>query len=398
MDRLPLAGVRVADFTQIQAGGHSAQWLAVLGAEVIKIESRRRPELLRQMAPDLNKSSAFNALNYGKKDCSINLTKPRGVELAKGIIGISDVVMENYATGVMDRLGLGYPELRRIRPDIIMVSISGPGRMGPEKDYLAFAPTVHAYSGMCSLTGYPGGPPNMMGAMWVDALTAQTGAFAALAALHHRSLTGEGQHIDISMIEVMLSLLPEAVTDYSMNQRVRGRMGNRDDIMAPHGCYRCKGKDKWVAIAVSSDEEWRSLCHAIGREEWLEDERFSDCFSRWRNQDELDRLIEGWTINHTHYEVMGILQRVGVAAGPSVSVDELVDDPHLNERDFFVEIDHKEMGKGRYARLPLRLGGSPVGNYSSPPLLGEHNSYVFGELLGMSQDEIKRLIEEEVIY
>ena len=396
--KLPLNGIRVADFTQIQAGGHCAQWLAVLGAEVIKIESKKRPELLRLMAPGLNRSSAFNSLNYGKKDCTINLQKQEGIELAKRIIRISDIVSENFATGTMERFGMGYHDLKLIKPDIIMISVSGPGRTGPDKDHVAYAPTIHAYSGMCSLTGYTGRPPNMMGAMWVDAMAAQTAAFATLAALNHRAVTGEGQHIDVSMTEVMLSLLPEAVTDYAMNRRVRGREGNRDDIMAPHGCYRCRGDDKWVAIAVSSDEEWRSLCQVIGRPEWMEDERFSDEFSRWRNQDELDRLITEWTRGHTHYEVMGILQRAGVACGPSANPAELATDPHLKERDFFVEIEHPEMGKGIYGRLPLRIDGAHIGNYSTAPLLGEHNDYVFGELLGIPRREMERLIEEEIIY
>ena len=398
MSGLPLEGVRVADFTQIQAGGHAAQWLGVLGAEVIKIESRKRPELLRLMAPNLNQSSAFNSLNYGKKDCTINLQKPEGVELAKMIVSKSDIVAENYATGVMERMGLGYEDLRKVKSDIIMLSICGPGRTGPEREYVAYAPVIHAYSGMCSLTGYPGGPPNMMGVMWVDAITAQTGAYSAIVALHHRSLTGEGQFIDLSMEEVMLTFLPEAALDYSMNGRVRGREGNRDDIQVPHECYRCKGEDRWVAISVSSDEEWRALCRIMGRRELGEDERMRDGFSRWRNRDELDRIIGEWTRDYTDYEVMEMLQGAGIAAGPSVDIAELATDPHLKARDYFVEIDHPEMGMGVYGRLPIRMDGRNIGNYSSAPLLGEHNEYVFGELLGMSQGEIGRLIREEVIY
>jgi benzylsuccinate CoA-transferase BbsF subunit len=237
-----------------------------------------------------------------------------------------------------------------------------------------------------------------MGGFWIDCLAAQTAAYAVIAALHHRSRTGEGQYIDLAMNEVMLSLLPEAVMDYTMNQRVRGRMGNRDDILAPHGCYRCQGEDKWVAIAVTNEEEWRALCHALGRKEWLEDERFADQLQRWNNQEELDALITEWTKGRTAHEVMEILQKAGVPAGPSANVDQMVDDPQLRERDFFVEIDHPLMGKGLYASLPIRLSACARGNYSPAPMLGEHNSYVFHELLGMPEEEIARLVEEEVIY
>jgi len=219
-----------------------------------------------------------------------------------------------------------------------------------------------------------------------------------LAALHYRTRTGQGQHLDLAMAEATLAVIPEAIMDYTMNQRVRGCEGNRDDIMAPHGCYPCLGEDKWVAIAVANDEEWQAFCQAIGNPPWTKEERFDSQLSRWQNQEELDRLVAEWTRSHTHYQVMEILQGVGVAAGPSCNVTDLFQDPHLRERGFFIEIDHPEMGKAPLIRTPWNVDGEAVGKYQPAPLIGEHNDHVFRTLLGMSQEEIDRLVEEKVIY
>lgn len=406
MHRLPLEGIRVVDFTQIQAGPQATLWLAVMGAEVVKIESRERPDLLRRYAQTRdgrgdvgpNQSAPFAALNLGKKGCTLNLTQPRAVELAKDIVRLSDVVVENFSSGVMERLGLDYPSLKKVKPDIIMLSTCGLGRTGPEKSYLAYAAIIHAFSGLSSLSGYPGGRPNLMGMMWSDVLAAQTGAFAVLAALHYRARTGQGQFIDLAMSEATIAVIPEAIMDYTMNKRVRGCEGNRDDIMAPHGCYPCQGEDKWVAIAVANDEEWQAFCRAIGNPPWTKEERFKSQLGRWQNQEDLDRLVAGWTRKYTHYQIMQILQGIGIAAGPSCSVTDLFHDPHLGERGFFVEINHPEMGKALLVRTPWNVDGEAVGRYEPSPLLGEHNDYVFRTLLGLSPEEVKRLVEEKVIY
>jgi len=410
MQGFPLDGIRVADFTQIVLGPHMCEWLAVMGADVIKIESRARIDNVRLANPyvsgkfdpkrveNLNIGTGFTALNLSKKSCTLNLKQPKAVELAKKIISISDVVVDNYSPGVMDRIGLGYSVLKEIKPDIIMLSASAAGSKGPLGDLLGFAPIMDAWGGLDSLTGYLGGSPDAIGhGAWTDLVVAQHGAFAILVALHHRSRTGEGQFIDLSMMDDVACRIPEAIMDYIMNRRVRKNVGNRDDIMAPHNCYPCRGEDKWVAIAVSTQEEWLALCQVMGNPEWCREERFADELSRWNNQDELDRLLGEWTRNYSHYEVMEILQRAGVAAGPSYDVDELVRDPHLRERDFFIEIDQPEMGK-TWPILPWKQTATFKGNYQPSPQLGQHNDYVFGELLSMSQDEIARLVDEKVIY
>ncbi len=403
MEKLPLEGIRVTDFTAVWAGSHITQWLGVMGAEVIKIESNLRPDLTRMvfrgMSADCPMSAVFAVLNYGKKGCTLNMTLPKARELAKEIIKVSDVVAENFGGPVMDRWGLGYSDLKKIKPDIIMYAGSGFGRTGPYKELPAFAGIIEAFSGLCSLNAHPDGEPLPMATRgYSDLAAAQHGVFAILAALYHRSKTGQGQYIDLSMTEVMAAFLPEPIMHYTMNGTVQAPQGNRDSTMAPHGCYRCRGDDEWVAIAVSNDDEWRAFCDATGNPEWTEDERFHDGLNRLKNQEQLDSLIQEWTENHDHYEVTEILQKAGVMAGPSFKVEEVVQDRHLGQRGFFVDIDHPGIGAVRLAGLPWKLSDVPPGYYQHAPLLGEHNDYVFKTLLNMSEEEIARLQEEQVIY
>ncbi len=403
MQSLPLDGIRVVDFTAVWAGPHVTQWLAVMGAEVIKIESKLRPDNVRAYwnleTTGRTINSEFATFNYGKKGCTLNMTHTKARELAKELISISDIVTENFGGSVMDRWGLGYSELTKLKPDIIMYSCSGFGRTGPYKESPAYAGIVEAFAGLCSLNGYPGGEPRPMATYgYADITSAEHGTLAILAALHHRQKTGEGQYIDLSMTEVVSCLLYEQVMDYTMNSRVQSCQGNRDSVMAPHGCYRCGGDDEWVAIAVSSDEEWKAFCDASGSPEWTSDDRFRDGLKRWKNRDELDRVIQEWTKNHSHYEVTQILQKAGVMAGPSLKVEEVIQDSHLRERGFHLEVEHPGLGTWCLAALPWRLSDAPPGNYEHAPELGEHNDYVFRELLNMRHEEIARLQQEQVIY
>lgn len=265
------------------------------------------------------------------------------------------------------------------------------------RSYGGYAPGFACYSGLAHLTGYSDGPPNPMTGS-VDLMSATTGTFSVLAALCHRQYTGQGQHIDLSSVESLAVFTGDALMDYIMNGRIQSRRGNQDRIMAPHNCYRCHGDDKWVSIAVSTEEEWHAFCAAIGNPEWASDERFSDAYSRWKNQEELDRLVGEWTINYTHYEVTEILQKAGVAAMPSLSNEEILSDAHFKERNLAVEVEHLVMGKQVVVGPPWRFSETPARVTRSSPLIGEHNEYVFGELLGMSSREMARLIDEEIIY
>lgn len=404
MVKYPLEGIRVTDFTWAWAGAHAVTTLALLGAEVIKVESSRRIDHSRvfslttgQWFGDPDHSPVFNDINLNKLSANLDLSHPKGVELAKGLIKISDVVTQNMRPGVMDRLGLGYEVLREIKPDIIMLSSSARGITGPERDYIGYAPSFAALSGLSYISGYPNdGPIRLSGE--IDLLSATTSAFAILAALVHRQRTGEGQHIDLSSSEATSVLIGEVLMDYSMNGRIQSRKGNRDEFMAPHNCYRCKGEDKWISIAIATDEEWKAFCEVVGFPEWANDERFADAYSRWQNQEELDKLIGSWTANYTHYEVMEMLQKVGVAATPSFNSEELYNDPHLRARDFWAEVDHPLIGKQTVVAPTWKLSRTPAEVRRHGPLFGEHNQYVFGELLGLDTSEIERLIEEKVIY
>lgn len=404
MGERALAGIKVLELGQFVSGPYCAKLLADLGAEVIKVESMKRIDPSRQLSlttgqrfSGLDQSTVFNDLNLNKLDVTLDLTQPKAVELVKRMVKVSDVVVQNMRPGVMDRLGLGYEALREAKPDIIYLSSAARGTKGPERRYTGFAPGFSALSGLAHITGYADGPPVAMAGR-IDLMSATASAYAIIAALIHRRRTGKGQHIDLSSSEVISSFMGEVFMDYAMNGRVQDRRGNQDDIMAPHNCYRCQGNDEWVSIAIATDEEWKAFCAAIGNPAWTEQEKFSDTYCRWQNQDELDRLVSQWTINHTHYEVMDTLQKAGVAAVPSFSNKELFSDPHFKERGLAAELHHPVIGKTVALGAPWKMSVTPPKICRHSPLFGEHNQYVFGELLGMSREEIASLEEEKVIY
>lgn len=405
MSRLALEGVRIIDMSHMWAGPMATGILADMGAEVIKVESIQRLDMWRGGAAILmgrterphEGAPPYNAVNRNKYGITLDLANPRGVEIFKELVKISDVVFENYSPRVMKDLGLDYPALKQVKPEIIMLSMPAFGMTGPWRDYAGFASNIEQVAGIAQLTGYPDGPPRVVGTAGADPLAGLNAAFAVLAALKHRRRTGKGQYIDLSQAEAIACLIGEAIVDYSMNKRVQPRRGNRHPSMAPHGCYRCKGDDMWATIAVSSDAEWTRFCQAIGNPSWTDDERFSDALGRWQNQDELDKRIEEWTSEHDHYEVMHILQKADVAAGALLNPAELLEDPHLKARGFFEVVDRDVVGKYPYPRSPIRLSKTKVSTRIPAPCLGEHNEYVLGQLLGMSKEEMAQLAEEKII-
>jgi len=399
-----LQKIRVADFSQIWAGPYATLLLAFMGAEVIKIESDKRPDPSRLRSITINRrfegkdeSPIYHDLNLNKLDVRIDLSRPKGKEMARRVIAISDVVVQNFRPGVMDRLGLGYKAVREVKPDIIYLSSSSVGATGPERNYGGYAPCFAALGGLAEVTGYRDGEPNTMTAR-TDIMSGVTSAFAILAALVYRSQTGKGQYIDLSSTESISVLIGDVFMDYAMNGRNQTRNGNHDGIMAPHNCYRCQGDDNWISIAIGTDEEWRSFCETIGKLEWMEDERFADGHQRWNNQEELDRLVSEWTSQRNDYEVMEILQSAGVAAMPSFNASQLYSDPHLKIRDFATEVMHPVIGRQVVQSPPWKLSATPAKVQRHSPLFGEHNQYVFGELLGMSAEEIAALETEKVLY
>jgi len=400
----PLHGVRITEFTSAWAGPYATCLLGFLGAEIIKVESRRRIDHARVTSftagrvfsgPD--ESPVFNTLNLNKLSVCLNLSRPKAVEIAKQLVKKSDVVVENMRPGVIARLGLDYAALREVKPDIVYISSSACGQTGPHREYVGYAPNFAATAGLSFITGYEDWPPSILSGA-IDLRSATTAAFAILAALLYRQRTGEGQYIDLSSQEAIAMLNSDALMDYMMNRRIRKRNGNKDDRMAPHNCYRCRGDDNWISIAVANDQEWRALCSVMGKAELAQDERFATGGMRSKNQDELDQLISDWSKEREYYEVMHDLQKAGVAATPSLSNEALFCDPHIKERGVFVEIEHPVLKKDWVTAPPWRLSDTPAGIRRHSPLLGEHSHQIFEQLLGMSREEIEKLEEEQVVY
>jgi benzylsuccinate CoA-transferase BbsF subunit len=321
------------------------------------------------------------------------------VEIAKRLVEKSDVVVENMRPGVISRLGLGYQALQKVKPDIIYLSSSSCGQTGPDRGHVGYAPNFASAAGLSFVTGYPDWPPSILSGA-IDLRSATAAAFSILAALIFHQRTGEGQYIDLASQETSMMLNSTALMDYLMNGRVQTRKGNRDvsDRMAPHSCYRCRGDDNWISIAVATDREWKALCNAMGRPALARDERFSDAEKRWRHQDELDSIIGQWTADKGDYDLMHLLQKAGVAAAPSLSNKALFEDPHLKARGTFTQVDHPFLGKDWVLSPPFGLFETPASIRRHAPLLGEHNQRIFQGLLGMSAGEIEKLEEEQVIY
>jgi len=392
MSKLPLDGVRIADFSQVVQAPYATMLLGQMGAEVIKIETESRVQ------PDLRTPGEFTNLNGSKKSITLNLKDHRGSEIAKNLVQASHVVIENFGTGVMERFGLGYTDLRKVKPDIIMLSSQGWGRTGPLRASVGYWAELSNSVGFSELTGYKDERPGMVGAIWADHLTGMHIVFAILSALRHLRRTGEGHYIQMSLAETIIAAIPEAMMEYSVNGRDIGRLENRDIAMAPHSVYKCRGFDKWIAIAVTNEDEWISFCQATGHDQWATDERFSDPLTRWHNQGELDHLITEWTLQHTDYEVMHILQKAEVAAGPILTAEGLSEDPHLNERGCFIPLGTAPNG-APYVQVahPWRLSDSPKPFYSLAPDMGQHNEHVLTDILGMSQEEIANLARDNVL-
>ena len=321
------------------------------------------------------------------------------MEVIARLVKISDVVLDNFSPGVMTRLGLDQANLEKMKPDIISLSLTGCGESGPLKDTVVYAPQIIALGGLESLLGYNGDktPMNLIPG-YGDTNASIHGAFAILAALWHREMTGEGQHISLAEAYAITSLLGEAIMDYTMNGRVPGLQGNCHPTLCPHGNYPCRGDDKWVAIAVDTEEEWRSFCTALGAREWLTDKRFTNKETRRQHWDELDNLITGKTIKYQPYKITDILQKVNVAATPVMNCEDQINDPHFREKKTFIEINHPLVGKELIYGNPMRLNDMPPTIRRNAPAMGEHNDYVLRELLGYSPQEVAGLIAQQVIF
>lgn len=399
---LPLQGYRVINFGWVFAGPYLSSMLGDLGAEVIKVETRSRVDSMRLSPDNLDRDPDrdpwFHSGVRNQLSITIDMAKPQAIPVLKKLIAVSDVVVENFSPRVMKAHGLDYESLVEVKPSIVMISLPAAGQYGPLRDAQTYGPSLTGLAGVDNMVGYYGERVLGLQQAYADINSSLHGAFSVLAALYYRKRTGKGQHIDMAQMEAVISIAGEAVLEYTMNGRVLGTMGNRHPTMCPHNNYRCKGEDKWVSIAVQTEEEWKAFCQAIGSPPWTEDEKFADRFARLRNQEELDKLISGWTINYDYYEISEILQNAGVAAVPCLDTEGRFFDPHLQARQTYMEVEHPTTGVDWVANSAWRLSENPTEIHHRSPLFGEHNSYVFRELLAMTDSEIAQLEADKVIY
>ncbi len=392
----PLAGVRIADFSWVGAGPRATKDLADYGATVIKVESRQRLDLGRVSPPFKDgvqhpDGSAFFAIsNTSKRSVTINLADPRGVAVAKRLIAWSDVVVENFGKGYMERIGLSYDALQGIRPGIIQVSVSVAGRTGPNANLRGYGNSAAALSGLAALSGWPDRPPHMPPFAYGDVVAPIFATIAVLAAIEHRRQTGQGQHIDVSQVEPLVHVLADRFVERQLTGEVR-KPGNRASGMAPHGIYPCRGDDQWCAIAVRNDAEWARLHEAMNSPASAGDLRFSSMAARKTNEDELDRLVAGWTAVRDKHELADLLASLGIPAEAVQNGREVFTDPELAAAGHYIRTPHAVLGECEMPGPPVRFSSSEVAVGPSP-LLGEHNREVFVDLLGFSEQEVADLV------
>ena len=404
--KLPLEGIRVVEFAWVWAGPYCGQLLAQLGAEVIKVESHNRMDIMRRTVvwplsdeePTTvphNDSISFNAVNMNKKSVTLDLGSPEGLEIAKKLLATADITYDNMRPGALDKLGLGYENSKKLKKDIIVASSSGRGTGGPESEYLGFAPIHHALGGNSYITGYPDDHPcNTTGD--VDIMNATTLAFALMAAIHHRDRTGEGQFIEYSQSEAVSSLIGEVLLGYEMTKAIPERDGNRHPRYAPHNVYPAWGMNRWLAIEVHTDEEFGSLVQVMGKPELAADPRFADEASRKKNEEELDEIIATWSRKRDRDRMARLLIDAGVAAAPSQEARDLYADRHLLERDAFLRVNHPAWGDLDIVGPPWKMDGLNA-EPKRAPFLGEHTDEVIKDIVGLSDDELKGLREKGII-
>ncbi len=407
-----LDGIRVVEFSTGAAIPDLCRILGAFGADVIHVESRDAFDYMRRLSlgATLNQNPGFNDGNRNKRGIAVDLKTPRGRELIVEIIKRSDIVAENHRADVMERWGLDYERVRSIKPDIIYISSQGWGGGGPYSNYISYGTHGAAASGLQYLWNYLDvDHPAAIGLNHPDHIAGKVGLVTLLAALDYRRRTGKGRHIDCSQIEVAAGLAGDNYLDYTMHNRLQVPMGNRSQRAAPHGIYKCKGtvqhaeglppeEDRWVAISVFTEHEWQAFCQAIGSPAWAEDTRFASLLGRKMNEDELDGLIEEWTGTLDPWDAMNILQTAGVAAGVVENAeDHVVRDPHLRARGFITEVDHPEAGKTPHLSEAITLSETPARPSTPAPMLDQHTDEVLHDLLGLPDEEIRKLREAGIV-
>jgi crotonobetainyl-CoA:carnitine CoA-transferase CaiB-like acyl-CoA transferase len=394
MNKGILNGLRILDFTWVLAGPYATRILADFGAEVIKIQSQKTSR-----GAESNLTGYFNAWNRNKRSITLDISHPEANEIVLKLTEKSDVVIENFSPRVMANWGLNYERLKEVKSNIIMVSLSATGQTGPWKDFVGFGPTIQALSGFTYLTSLDKDSPLGVGYSYADVIAGLYAALAILSALEYRDRTGHGQYIDISEYESMCTLIGPALMDVSLNKREVLPQGNSLDytLAAPYGCYKCLGTDRWCALAVFDEVEWKALCRVMGNPYWTKEEKFSTLLKRKENSKELGELVERWTVQHTPEEIVQILQGAGVSAGVVQDGEDLSKDPQLIAREFFIHLNHPVLGRTPVDSTPIKFKHHPETHWKAAPLLGEDNRYVFLELLGFKEDDLSSYIERGII-
>ena len=396
-------GLKVADFTTAIAGPLATRFFAEQGATVVKVEGHNYPDPVRSTGPNLddipgfNRSVQFVFYSYSKYSISLDLDKPQSQEIARRLVTWADLLMENMSPGAMAKWGLDYESCRQMKPDIIYLSSSSIGREGPLSSIALQGYQHGPIAGISHLTGWPDRPAWPDPIAYTDTVAPCFSVLALVGALLHHRRTGKGAYIDQSQTEAGIYPLGPAILDWLTNSRVAKRGGNRDPGMVPHGIFPCRGNERWVAIAVSNQEEWQEFCLALGREEWLQDERFATVIGRKNNEDELERLVSQWTVQHTPKQVMEVLQSAGVPAGIVATTEDLFNDPQLKHREHFRTLEHEIIGPYSHELPSFRFSGTTYQPQQPAPLLGEHNEYVLRDILGYSDEEIAGFLIERAI-
>ncbi|MBN2321312.1 MAG: CoA transferase [Acidobacteria bacterium] len=392
-----LEGVKVLDFTQYLSGPHGTSVLSELGAEVIKIERPGKGEPERQAMPKTPKGESYQFFSYnrGKKSITLNLKDPKGVEIAKKLVAKVDILVENFAPGGMDRLGLSYEEVSRINPGIIYASISGFGQTGPRRNDVSYDVVAQAMGGLMSVTGQADGEPTKAGISLGDYMGGYNGVIAILAALYYRTVTGEGQAIDVSMQDGIWAMVFPDRANYFDTLEVPKRFGNKLSSSAPFGAYH--SRDGYVVICTITDPQWQKVLLAMGREDLSGEERFATRENRTKNMEEVDGLVQAWCKERTVEEAMAALKEYQVPCSPLPTFDQVASDPQLLEREMIVEVDQPVSGRVKLSGSVYKMSKTPGDRKKRVPDIGEHNIEVYRGLLGISDEDMKKLEEEKVI-
>lgn len=399
----PMQGLKILDFFWVVIGPMTTGYLAEYGATVVRVESRDRPEVLRSAPPfgggerGLNRSAYYANYNANKYGFGLNMANPEAFDVVKRLLQWADVVTENFTPGTMEKWGLGYEQLRQIKPDIIMLSASMLGRGGPYSRQPGFGPVLSSLSGMTEVTGWPDHPPANPYGAYTDFIVPRFALPALLAALDYRRRTGRGQHIDISQFETSLHFMAPLVLESANNGHDQTRQGNQHVVFAPHAAYPCQGDDSWCAIVCTNDVEWQALCQTMGDPAWSREARFATMLGRKTNEDDLNALLAAWTQHWLAHDLMRTLQRAGVPAAAVQTNKEVIEDPQLAHRGHFIYMDHSELGRHPVQRSEFRLSKAPAEYHWPAPRLGQHTVEVCKEILGMSDDEIASLIEAHIL-